>query len=114
CHSMGKVRVLVLTAIAVASSLVSATHAQQTNGAEQVIALKPTNHPRVPSDLAQLWFAPSKGSPAASRSLAAAVKLEVDSQFSKALPLLSQSPVQQGTLGPYAMYYQGFAELRLG
>ena len=46
--------------------------------------------------------------------LASAVKLEVDANFAKALPILVQPAVQQGTLGHYAEYYQGLAELRLG
>jgi soluble lytic murein transglycosylase len=43
-----------------------------------------------------------------------AVKLEVDGNFAKALPILSQPSVQQGAPGHYAEYYQGLAELRLG
>ena len=93
-------------------------HAQQTAAAlEREIVLKPTNHPRVPPDLSQLWFAPSasdKARSAAANDLATAIKLEVDGEFAKALPILSQPALQQGTLGPYAVYYQGFAELRLG
>src|SRR5712691_3941166 len=86
-------------------------------------ALKPTDHPRLPSDLSQLWLvpAPATGSgraaparAAAINEFVAAVKLEVDSNFAKALPILVQPSVQQGTLGPYAEYYQGLAELRLG
>jgi soluble lytic murein transglycosylase len=86
-------------------------------------ALKPTNHPRLPSDLSQLWLvpAPARGSgraaparAAAINEFVAAVKLEVDSNFAKALPILVQPSVQEGTLGPYAEYYQGLAELRLG
>ena len=46
--------------------------------------------------------------------LATAVKLEVDGNFTQALPILEQPNVQQGMLGHYAQYYQGFAELRLG
>src|SRR5207248_9403795 len=45
---------------------------------------------------------------------ASAVKLEVDGNFAKALPIMSQPSLQQGTLGEYALYYQGFAEMRLG
>jgi hypothetical protein len=50
----------------------------------------------------------------AANDLAAAVKLEVDGDFAKALPIVSQPARQQGTLGAYAIYYKGFAELRLG
>ena len=78
--------------------------------------LKPTSHPRLPAELWQFWLAPAKGaSPTlAMNELAAAVKLEVDGNFAKALPILAEPGVQQGTLGHYAQYYQGFAELRLG
>ena len=38
----------------------------------------------------------------------------MDGNFAKALPILSKPARQQGTLGDYAQYYQGFAELRLG
>ena len=80
-------------------------------------ALKPTNHPRLPADLSQLWLAPVKTRTprtAAMNELASAVKLEVDTNFAGALPILSQPAVQQGTLGGYAEYYKGLAELRLG
>jgi soluble lytic murein transglycosylase len=81
------------------------------------LRLMPTNHPRLPGDASQLWMAPSKGKPsgtAALNDLIAAVKLEVDSDFARALPILSGPAVQQGTLGYYAEYYKGLAELRLG
>ena len=42
------------------------------------------------------------------------MKLEVDSNFARALPMFSQSVLQQGALGEYAIYYKGLAELRLG
>ena len=98
-----------------------APRAQQTDTGE--LALKPTNHPRLPSDPSQLWLVPrpatgvGRAAPAytaAINEFAAAVKLEVDSNFAKALPILMQPSVQQGTLGHYAEYYQGLAELRLG
>ena len=79
--------------------------------------LKPTNHPRLPTDLSQLWLAPVKTAAprtAAMNELASAVKLEVDTNFASALPILSQPAVQQGTLGGYTEYYKGLAELRLG
>jgi soluble lytic murein transglycosylase len=79
--------------------------------------LRPTNHPRLPSELSQFWLAPANSGGVrtlAMSELATAVSLEVDGNFEKALPLLVQPAVQQGTLGQYAQYYQGFAELRLG
>jgi soluble lytic murein transglycosylase len=81
------------------------------------IVLKPTNHPRLPSDLSQLWLAPTERvavRTAAVNDFVTGVKLEVDSHFSKALPIFLQPAVRQGTLGHYAEYYQGLAELRLG
>ena len=81
------------------------------------VVLAPTNHPQVPADLAQLWMAPD--SPRAPRSPAlvdfvSGVKLEVAGNFSKALGTFSQPPVQAGTLGDYAVYYKGLAQMRLG
>jgi len=38
---------------------------------------------------------------------------EVDANFAKALPILSQPSLQEGPLADYAIYYQGLAELRL-
>jgi len=85
------------------------------------LVLKPTNHPRLPADPSQLWLAPVNAREGAGRAalgptndFVTAVKFEVDSNFAKALPLLSQPAVQHGTLGPYAQYYQGLAQLRLG
>jgi len=110
---MGQARVLALTMIA-AVLLLAPPRAQQPAAS---IELKPTNHPRVPVDASQLWLAPLPSAAArasAASGLASAVKLEVDGDFAKALPLVSQSSLQQGVLGAYAIYYKGFAELRLG
>src|SRR6266851_4787702 len=81
--------------------------------------LKPTNHQRLPAEASQLWMAPDSATvrtlhTAALTEFTTAVKLEVDNNFGKALPLLQQPSVQRGTLGHYAEYYQGLAELRLG
>ena len=86
------------------------------------LVLAPTNHPRLPSDPSQFWMAPdlSTRSAASAKTRGAqadfvtAVKLEIDSNYAKALPLLSHSAVEQGPLGSYAEYYKGLAELRLG
>ena len=82
-------------------------------------ALKPTTHPRLPPEPSQLWLAPDAAARAATRGAAIAdftqaVKLEVDNNFARALPMLSQPVVKQGTLGHYAQYYLGLAELRVG
>ena len=83
------------------------------------VVLRPTAHPRLPADLAQLWMAPGPSGPgrgtraAAMNGLAAAVQLEADANFDGALSLLSQPAVQQGPLAHYATYYRGLAELGL-
>ena len=108
-------------ALTLAAALVvcdAAPRAQQTGDAT-VPALKPTLHPRLPSDASQLWLAPDAAARAEARSAALgeftqAVKLEVDNNFARALPMLMQPALRQGTLAFYAEYYQGLAELRLG
>src|SRR5262249_19246468 len=86
-----------------------------------VPALRPTNHPRLPSDIAQLWLAPSTTGAARAKShspamvaFAEAVKLEVEANYAKALPTFSDPALRQGPLGDYAIYYSGLAELRMG
>jgi soluble lytic murein transglycosylase len=96
----------------------SAPHAQQPDAAPAPV-LKPTNHSPLPTEPSQLWLAPEAATvrsahTSASTEFSTAVKLEVDNNFGKALPLLVQPAVQHGTLGHYAEYYQGLAELRLG
>ncbi|HEV3063316.1 MAG TPA: transglycosylase SLT domain-containing protein [Vicinamibacterales bacterium] len=91
----------------------------QANPANPGPVLRPTEHPRLPADAAQYWLAPSVTDMRAAKAPAMtqfsdAVKLEVDSNFTKALPILSQRTLQQGPLSDYALYYQGLAELRVG
>jgi len=83
------------------------------------VELKPTNHQRLPADASQYWLAPTTtdlrtAKSAQAAQFADAVKLEVDGNFAKALPIFSQNAMQSGPLGDYARYYQGLAELRLG
>ncbi len=83
------------------------------------LALKPTIHPPLPADPSQFWLVPTAANLRAARTpqmtqFAEAVKLETDSEFARALPLLAQDSIRQGPLGDYALYYQGLAELRLG
>ena len=81
------------------------------------VTLVPTNHPRVPRELSQLWMVPDQGRSgrtAALDELASAVKLEAGDHYSKALPILSQPVLQQGLLGRYAEFYKALAELKLG
>src|SRR5262245_18074448 len=81
------------------------------------IILKPTDHPPLPRDVSQFWLAPAASTRsvrgAALNDFLQAVKYEVAEDYARALPLLSQAAVQQGVLGDYALYYRGFAELRL-
>jgi peptidoglycan lytic transglycosylase len=93
-----------------------APHAQQLNASAATdIVLKPTNHPLLPADISLLWLAPTPRTPRTPEMTAvlSAVKLELDSSFPRALSLLSEASVSQGTLGGYALYYKGVAELRL-
>jgi soluble lytic murein transglycosylase len=81
------------------------------------VTLLPTNHPRVPADLSQLWLVPSPASGVRTPALqdfASAVKFEVEDNFAAALPLLSRPSVNQGPLAGYAAYYKGLAQFRLG
>src|SRR5213593_5031596 len=66
-------------------------------------ALKPTNHPRLPVDSSHLWLAPDAALVArlgagTMNEFTTAVKLEVDGNFAKALPMLEQAPMQQSAL----------------
>jgi len=98
---------------------VAVPQAQQGIVASDAAALKPTNHPPLPADVSQLWMAPSTAGraraprTAAAAEFANAVKLEVDGDFGKALPIFSKDSLQEGVLGHYAEYYKGLAELRL-
>jgi soluble lytic murein transglycosylase len=85
--------------------------------AATALVLKPTDHPRVPRDLAQLWMAPEKGRvrTAAQANLATAIKMEADGSHAKALALLTNpATTQPAPLASYVEYYKGLAELRLG
>jgi soluble lytic murein transglycosylase len=113
-----------IVALAFAAAILvghAAPRAQQPAAADASVeaALKPTTHPRLPAEPTQLWLAPDAAARAATRGAAIAdftqaVKLEVDNNFARALPMLSQPVVKQGALGHYAQYYQGLAELRVG
>jgi soluble lytic murein transglycosylase len=93
--------------------------AQQTSASSPTPAptLAPTNHPRLPRDLSQLWLVPQTRPAvrnAVQRAFAEGVKLEVDENFSKALPIFLQPAMKEGPLATYAEYYAGLAQLRLG
>ena len=58
--------------------------------------LVPTNHPRLPRALSQLWLVPENGRAVrtvAETELASAVKLEVLADYARGLPILSQPAV---------------------
>jgi soluble lytic murein transglycosylase len=94
----------------------AAAPAGQSPAQDVSVALVPTNHPRVPADLSQLWMAPDRSHvhTAAMNEFSKGVKLEVDADFAAALPIFSKPELQQGPLGLYAQYYQGLAQLRVG
>src|SRR5437868_485322 len=65
------------------------------------MTLVPTNHPRFPSDASQLWMTPSKADmsrTAAVNAFVTAVGLEVEGNFTKALPTLSQPLLRDSPL----------------
>ncbi len=81
------------------------------------IVLRPTDHPRLPRDLSQLWMAPEKGRvrTAAEANLATAITFELDGSHAKALTLLTHpATAQDGPLGAYVEFYKGLAQLHLG
>src|SRR6267143_1919288 len=109
--------IALVAALGTMSVSAAAPRPQAAASADGGAALKPTIHPSLPADLTQLWMAPSRARsprPASVNEFTNAVKLEVDGDFAKALPMLSNEAVQQGTLGHYAEYFKGLAELRLG
>jgi soluble lytic murein transglycosylase len=85
--------------------------------ASVALVLRPTDHPRVPRDVSQLWMAPENGRTrtAAQANLATAIGFEADGSHAKALTLLSHpATAQKGPLGSYVEYYKGLAQLHLG
>ena len=73
----------------------------------------------MPAKTSDYWLAPSAAELRGARSAALtqlqeAVRLEVESNYARALPILAQASLHQGPLGDYAEYYEGLAELRLG
>lgn len=82
-----------------------------------VVVLRPTVHPLLPSDPSQFWMTPTRANATRTPALtvfASAVKLEVDGQFAKALPILSQPLLRDHVLSEYVQYYKGLAELSVG
>jgi soluble lytic murein transglycosylase len=91
--------------------------AQESSFTSTGVALRPTDHPRVPRELSEFWMAPDKGRvrTAAQANLATAIKFENGGDHAKALALLTQPATkQEGPLAMYAEYYKGLAALHLG
>src|SRR5205807_866319 len=81
------------------------------------VVLRPTDHPPLPDDPSRFWMTPTKANTTRTPALntfASAVKLEVDGQFAKALPILAQPLLREHPLGEYVRYYRGLAELSVG
>src|SRR5260221_11256894 len=93
--------------ILIVAALLSAVPSAQ-QAADEIV-LKPANHPRLAAAPSQLWMAPTEARSGAAKAkvgpaeFAAAVKLEVDGDFAKALPIFSRPAMQQGVLGEYAL-----------
>jgi soluble lytic murein transglycosylase len=81
------------------------------------VTLLPTNHPRLSADPVQLWMIPSRAETtrtAALNAFASAVRLEVDGNYAKALPVFSEPLLRDTPLGDYVVYYRGLAERAVG
>src|SRR6186997_2018212 len=97
--------------------LVPRSQAQQPRGSNTTSAdasavsdalLLPTNHPRLPRDVSQLWLVPrqppDRDAAADARDVAAAIKLQAEGDYKGALPKLTAPGAAQGPLGEYAAY----------
>jgi len=112
-------RVFRIALAALVLMAVSAPRAAQETSSltSAAMALRPTDHPRVPGDLSDFWMAPDKGRvrTAAQANLATAIKFENGGDHAKALALLTHPATKQdGPLATYAEYYKGLAMLHLG
>ena len=108
-------KTLILTlAVALVAVGSSRPAAQQPPAVSSTITLKPTDHPPLPSDPALVRMTPGRAQTtrtAALNAFAAAVKLEADGNFAKALPTLSQPLLRDHALDEYVLCYKGLAEL---
>ena len=110
-----------LIAAATVVLLVLVVRAQQPASTETLVSdisaggvsLLPTNHPRLPRDLSQLWLVPEK-SRAATGEVVAAMKRHADGEYAQALAVLARPSSHVGPLGLYAMYDAAVAHLNLG
>src|SRR5262245_357736 len=76
--------------------------------------LQPTSHPALPRDASQFWLAPSASRGTTLPALNAAIKLQAEGSYTKALAALATAGADDAVLGDYATYYTGLAHLRLG
>ena len=82
-----------------------------------VVALRPTDHPPLPTDASHIWMTPTKAHTTRTAALNAfltGVKLEDEGSSAKALPILLRPLTREHPLREYAQYYKGLAELSLG
>ena len=81
--------------------------------------LAPTVHPALPANASDLWLVPSERDRAARTiatygPLTAGVKRYKDSDYAGALALVTRPTLAGTALAPYAAYYTGLSQLRLG
>lgn len=108
---------LVLAVGLVALGAIGPSAQQPVGTTSPAVVLRPTDHPTLPADPSQFWMMPTRANTTRTPALtafASAVKLEVDGQFAKALPILSQPLLREHPLGEYVQYYKGLAELSVG
>jgi len=109
-------------ALAISAALllvaVLALHAQSRAAAGgEPVALLPTIHPSVPTDLSQIWLAPDRSAVSAARTpspIASVIKLQAGGEYTRAFAAATQAAAQQGALAQYASYYAAAAQVRLG
>jgi peptidoglycan lytic transglycosylase len=81
--------------------------------------LAPTVHPALPPNASDLWLVPSERDRAARtiatyEPLSAGVKRYKDGDYAGALALVTRPALAATALAPYAGYYTGLSQLRLG
>ena len=85
-----------------------APHAQSRAAAGPAVALAPTIHPAVPTELSQVWLAPERGAVAAGRTaspIATVIRLQATGDYTRALATASQAAAQQGALAQSTASY---------
>jgi len=108
-------RIVLAAAAALTLGIVVAPAGVRSVARQQLVQ---TAHPELPADASELWLVPSErdGSARAStqhESLHAAVSRYQAGDFDAALQFVSAPSLRTAPLAPYALYYQGLAQLRL-